>query len=102
MNALRSGGVDHSQKQCYHCSRKGHIKANCPKRRKLGTQPWKKKSERELRAPTRKGKLVVRDDSNGREVKGKKTMKGNLASNKRQEVKTFRKPKNLQQMGEDL
>ena len=39
LNALRTGGVDHSQKQCYYCSRKGHIKANCPERRKLGMQP---------------------------------------------------------------
>ena len=39
LNALRSGEVDHSQKQCYHCSNKGHIKANCPEIRKLGTQP---------------------------------------------------------------
>ena len=67
LNALRSGGVDHSQKQCYHCSRKGYIKANCPKRRKLGTQPWKKKLERELRAPTKKGRPVAKDDLDGRD-----------------------------------
>ena len=41
LNALRTGGVDHLQKQCYHCSHKGHIKANCSKRRKLGAQPGK-------------------------------------------------------------
>ena len=102
MNALRSDGVDHLQKQCYHCSRKGHIKANCPKRRKLGMQPWKKRSERESRTPTKKGRLAAKDDWDGRETKGKKTMKRNSVSNKRPEVRTFRKPKNLQQMGEDF
>ena len=55
LNALRLGGVLHWQKQCYHCSNKGHIKANCPERRKLGTQPWKKSAERESRAPRKKG-----------------------------------------------
>ena len=65
-------------------------------------QPWKKRSERESRVPTRKGKLFVRDNLSGREVKWKKTMKRNLAPNKKQEVKPFRKPKNLQQMGEDF
>ena len=54
LNVLRSGGVDHSKKQCYHCSHKGHIKANCPERRKLGTQPWKKRPEREPRASRKK------------------------------------------------
>ena len=44
LNVLRSGGVDHLQKQCYHFSHKEYIKANCPERRKLGTQPWKKRS----------------------------------------------------------
>ena len=95
MNTLRSGGVDHSQKQCYHCSHKGHIKANCPKRRKLGTQPWKKRLERELHAPRKKGKPVVRDKSDGKETKGRKTMKRTSATNKRPERRTFGKPKNL-------
>ena len=39
LNALKTGKVDHSQKSCYHCGRKGHIKANFPKRRKLGARP---------------------------------------------------------------
>ena len=30
---------DHSQKSCYHCSCKGHIKANRPEKRKLGARP---------------------------------------------------------------
>ena len=30
LNVLRMGGVDHLQKQCYHCSCKGYIKAHCP------------------------------------------------------------------------
>ena len=39
LSALKTGNVDHSQKSCYHCSRKGNIKANCPKQRKLGARP---------------------------------------------------------------
>ena len=31
LSALKAGNVDHSQKSCYHCGHKGHIKANCPK-----------------------------------------------------------------------
>ena len=30
LRALKTGNVDHSQKSCYHCGHKGHIKANCP------------------------------------------------------------------------
>ena len=40
INALKQGNMDHSQKVCYHCSRKGHIKANCPARKRLETKPW--------------------------------------------------------------
>ena len=29
LNALKTGNIDHSQRSCYHCGRKGHIKANC-------------------------------------------------------------------------
>ena len=36
LSALKTGNVDHSQRSCYHCGHKGHIKANCPERRKLG------------------------------------------------------------------
>ena len=43
ISALKTGNVDHSQKSCYHCNRKGHIKANCPERRKLGARPWTKR-----------------------------------------------------------
>ena len=43
ISTLKTGNVDHSQKSCYHCSRKGHIKANCPERRKLGACPWTKR-----------------------------------------------------------
>ena len=102
LNVLRSGGVDHSQKQCYHCSQKGHINANCPTRRKLGTQTWKKRPEREPLAPRKKEKLVVKDRSDGRETKGRKTMKRISASNKRPEGRTFGKPKHLQEFGEDF
>ena len=43
LSALKTGNVDHSQKSCYHCGCKGHIKANCPERRKLGARPWTKR-----------------------------------------------------------
>ena len=52
--------------------------------------------------PTRKGRLVVWDDSDGRETKGKKTMKRNSVSNKKPEARASWKPKNLQQMSEDF
>ena len=29
ISALKQGNMDHSQKTCYHCNCKGHIKANC-------------------------------------------------------------------------
>ena len=38
-SALKAGNVDHSQKSCYHCGYKGHIKANCPLWKKSGSQP---------------------------------------------------------------
>ena len=43
ISALKTGNVDQSQKSCYHCSCKGHIKANCPERRKLGARQWTKR-----------------------------------------------------------
>ena len=43
ISALKAGNEDHSQKSCYHCSRKGHMQANCPERRKLGAWPWTKR-----------------------------------------------------------
>ena len=39
INVLKQGNMDHSQKTCYHCNRKGHIKANCPARKRLETKP---------------------------------------------------------------
>ena len=39
LSALKTRNVDHSQKSCYLCGRKGHIKANCPKWRRLGARP---------------------------------------------------------------
>ena len=30
LSTLKAGNVEHSQKLCYHCSRKGHKKADCP------------------------------------------------------------------------
>ena len=40
LNVLKTGNIDHSQRSCYHCGCKGHIKANCHERRKVGAQPW--------------------------------------------------------------
>ena len=42
ISVLKQGNMDHSQKTCYHCNRKGHIKANCPERKKSGARPWTK------------------------------------------------------------
>ena len=53
---LKQGNMDHSQKTCYHCDRKGHIKANCPARKNLYKRPWTKiPMSREKRATARKG-----------------------------------------------
>ena len=41
LSALKSGDIDHSWVLCYHCSRRGHIKANCPARKSASTQLWK-------------------------------------------------------------
>ena len=55
-SALKTGNVDHSQKSCYHCSCKGHIKENCSERRKLGAQPWTKRpGPRVQRTAVRRG-----------------------------------------------
>ena len=40
LSTLKTGNLDHSQNSCYHCSCKGHIKANCPLWKKSGAQPW--------------------------------------------------------------
>ena len=44
INMLKQGNMDHSQKTCYHCNRKGHIKANCPARKRLDAKPWIKRT----------------------------------------------------------
>ena len=41
LSALKSGDIDHSWVLCYHCSCRGHIKANCPARKSASTQLWK-------------------------------------------------------------
>ena len=43
INVLKQGNMDHAQKTCYHCNQQGHIKANCPARKKLYVKPWTKK-----------------------------------------------------------
>ena len=40
IRALKTGNMDNSQKSSYHCSRKGHIKENCPNRKKLGARSF--------------------------------------------------------------
>ena len=42
ISALKTGNIDHSQKFCYHCSRKEHIKANCLDQKRLGAKLWTK------------------------------------------------------------
>ena len=41
LSALKSGDIDHSRVLCYHCSHRGHIKANCLARKSASTRPWK-------------------------------------------------------------
>ena len=56
ISALKQGNMDHSQKTCYHCNRKGHIKANCPARKRLEAKPWAQRlAPREKRTTARKG-----------------------------------------------
>ena len=43
LSTLKTGKVDHSQVICYHCSCKGHIKANCPDRKTSSRRPWDQK-----------------------------------------------------------
>ena len=58
LNALKTGRVDHLQIVCYHCGYRGHMKANCPDRRKLNTQPWDRRWKSEAR------KMFVRKGHN--------------------------------------
>ena len=44
INVLKQGNMDHAQKTCYHCNRKGHIKANCPAQKRLDARPWAKRT----------------------------------------------------------
>ena len=56
INVLKQGNMDHAQKTCYHCNRKGHIKANCPARKKLEAKPWTKRpGPRKKRTTVHKG-----------------------------------------------
>ena len=56
INVLKQGNMDHSQKTCYHCNRKGHIKANCPAQKRLDAKPWTKRpGPREKRTIVQKG-----------------------------------------------
>ena len=56
INVLKQGNMDHSQKTCYHCNCKGHIKANCPARKRLDAKPWTKRpGPREKKTTAHKG-----------------------------------------------
>ena len=56
INVLKQGNMDHAQKTCYHCNRQGHIKVNCPARKKLYVKPWTKRPvSREKRTTARRG-----------------------------------------------
>ena len=56
INVLKQGNMDHSQNTCYHCNRKGHIKANCPAQKRLDAKPWTKRpGPRKKRTIGRKG-----------------------------------------------
>ena len=56
INMLKQGNMEHSQKTCYHCNRKPHIKANCPGRKRLYAKLWiKRTGPYEKRTIERKG-----------------------------------------------
>ena len=56
ISVLKQGNMDHAQKTCYQCNRKGHIKANCPAQKRLDAAPWAKRAGfREKRTTARKG-----------------------------------------------
>ena len=56
ISVLKQGNMDHAQKTCYHCNRKGHIKANCPARKRLDAAPWAKRTGfHEKKTTARKG-----------------------------------------------
>ena len=44
INVLKQENMDHSQKTCFHCNRKGHIKANCLAQKRLDTKPLIKRT----------------------------------------------------------
>ena len=44
LNEVRSGSRDYSNMQCFHCKRKGHIKANCPERTRVSSKPWERRN----------------------------------------------------------
>ena len=99
---LKTGGVDDSHKQCYHCLRKGHIKANCPERRKLGAQPWKKRLGGESRTYTWKRKIFGQEKSSVGGGGGGKMMCRGMPPKRWQEGKQIKKSKNIQQIKEDF
>ena len=64
LNALKQGSVDHSGKVCYHCSRKGQIKANFPARKRLDSKPWeRRRNPREKKGVGFKGYGTKRERS---------------------------------------
>ena len=96
LSTLKAGNVDHSQKSCYHCSRKGHIKVNCPKRRKSGAQPWTKRPR--LKA---KKTFIQKSYGTGGGI-GQRFVHKNTHPNKWHEGNRNKRPQSLQQIEEDF
>ena len=69
LSALKSGDIDHSWVQCYHCNLRGHIKANYSGRKSASIRPWKGRAgpnQEKDGAPARMGERNGRATSPGR------------------------------------
>ena len=42
LNDLRQGNGRHTHSVCYHCNSRGHLKANCPDRKRADKTPWER------------------------------------------------------------
>ena len=96
LSALKTENVDHSQKSCYHCGHKGHIKANCSERRKLGAQPWMK------RPGPRVKRTVVRRGYGMGGGRGRRFTSKSAPPRKRYNRTQVEKGQMLQQLEEDF
>ena len=96
LNALKTGRADHSQIMCYHCSYRGHMKANCPDRRRSNNQPWDRRWKPEVR------KTFVRKGHNTGGGSGWRFARKDTSPRKWHEDRRAERPRNLQQMEEDF